>query len=1229
MKRVGLVLGVFLLWGHLTPLWGQTLIHAEKVEIKPPVADRGASSLKVWGGVQFGTSANVGTINSDGKVPEISTTYFASLSGANLTGITFAGWASNSCTTDQIPKWNGSAWACATDQTASGEGEGSVTSVDLSMPSAEFGISGTPITTSGTIAVTWDTQTANYVFAGPSSGSAAVPTFRQLVAADLTPAGAALTGGDNTWTGNNFFTGTWTRVGTTSTTAIYGNVRFDVQYSGGSTYVGAVSYGGVPAFAGFASGGTSGSPSGVTSGSTIGWYVGWGRHSTGWPSYSSGAFGVVASEDFTATARGTRLGFHVTAIGSTSREEKMRLDDQGRLGINTTSPSETLDVNGNVEITGYMANSVIPKTNDTYNLGDPSKLWSQIFASQINAIIYAESTAQLFGGYSIIGKTVGSTASRMTATDTQVDLGVAITPLPQWMLIRAHDESGTVKAEYMQITSLASGTTYNVTRDLAGWHGTDPVWPSGTAWLLLGVQGDGRIEMYSYTGVPRIGVFTQGATYAASTEVMRVGGLDGMPGMSGLPGKYGIYVGDNTGSQYLVYYDGNLSIGGTITAAAGAIGGWVIGATTLSASSGTVGMSSAVTGGDDIRFWAGNATMASAPFRVTEAGVLTATSGTVGGWTLGATALTAGSGSTTVGLDAGGSNPALYAGSATPGSAPFRVSTAGALTATSGSVGGWTLAAETLTASSATVGLSSTVTGGDDIRFWAGHATPASAPFRVTEAGVVTATSGTVGGWTLGATALTAGSGSTTVGLDAGGSNPAIYAGSATPGSAPFRVTSAGAVTATSGTVGGWTLSATALTAGSGSTTVGVDAGGSNPAFYAGSATPGSAPFRVTAAGALTATSGSVGGWTLGATALTAGSGSTTVGLDAGGSNPAFYAGSATPGSAPFRVTASGALTATNATITGAITATSGSFTGTVTATSGSFTGTINATAGWFGSDVNDVAIDSSGLSVGNAGSLRGGATAYDSGDGFFLGYSSGYKFRIGEADGCPGVRWTGSDLEVCGDGYTLTDANGLYFSNASDESDTPRLIRWAQGTVIGASSTNSRSWWRSASDGTYSQINLYPDYLLMWGNTSGGGNNVFLDQNEFSPDVGDTLDLGSDTYPWTEVWVATAVVPDTSAATLGTASKRWGAIFVDPPSTTSEDYPIVYSSGNNQLYYKTDGVDNSAPCSGGGVADISVERGIVTGVSCSPPGQQGLLARVVALEAELARLYALLGERR
>lgn len=69
-------------------------------------------------------------------------------------------------------------------------GSGSVTSVALTMPSI-FSVSGSPVTSSGTFGVTLQTQNANLVFAGPTSGGAATPTFRALVAADI-PSGIAI-----------------------------------------------------------------------------------------------------------------------------------------------------------------------------------------------------------------------------------------------------------------------------------------------------------------------------------------------------------------------------------------------------------------------------------------------------------------------------------------------------------------------------------------------------------------------------------------------------------------------------------------------------------------------------------------------------------------------------------------------------------------------------------------------------------------------------------------------------------------------------------------------------------------------------------------------------------------------------------------------------------------------------------------------------------------------------
>lgn len=61
---------------------------------------------------------------------------------------------------------------------------GTVTSVALNLPSF-ITVSGSPVTTTGTLTGTLATQTANTIFAGPTTGAAAQPTFRSLVAADI------------------------------------------------------------------------------------------------------------------------------------------------------------------------------------------------------------------------------------------------------------------------------------------------------------------------------------------------------------------------------------------------------------------------------------------------------------------------------------------------------------------------------------------------------------------------------------------------------------------------------------------------------------------------------------------------------------------------------------------------------------------------------------------------------------------------------------------------------------------------------------------------------------------------------------------------------------------------------------------------------------------------------------------------------------------------------------
>lgn len=71
-------------------------------------------------------------------------------------------------------------------KSSGGGGGGTVTSVGISLPSI-FTVTGSPVTTAGTITAVFTSQTQNLVFASPN-GSSGLPSFRNLVTNDL-PAG--------------------------------------------------------------------------------------------------------------------------------------------------------------------------------------------------------------------------------------------------------------------------------------------------------------------------------------------------------------------------------------------------------------------------------------------------------------------------------------------------------------------------------------------------------------------------------------------------------------------------------------------------------------------------------------------------------------------------------------------------------------------------------------------------------------------------------------------------------------------------------------------------------------------------------------------------------------------------------------------------------------------------------------------------------------------------------
>ena len=79
----------------------------------------------------------------------------------------------------QLSIWSGTSW-----DAASGSGTGTVTSITIVAP-ADFTVTNPTITSAGTVTVAWATENANLFHAGPTSGGAAAPSWRLMVASDV------------------------------------------------------------------------------------------------------------------------------------------------------------------------------------------------------------------------------------------------------------------------------------------------------------------------------------------------------------------------------------------------------------------------------------------------------------------------------------------------------------------------------------------------------------------------------------------------------------------------------------------------------------------------------------------------------------------------------------------------------------------------------------------------------------------------------------------------------------------------------------------------------------------------------------------------------------------------------------------------------------------------------------------------------------------------------------
>jgi hypothetical protein len=196
-----------------------------------------------------GSATSVIAIGGDGAYLGLSSGLTQTVAGTYTFsgGVTFSGTTELGAATATSPSASDDSTRVATTAWVQDEiaalGAGSVTSVGLSLPNI-FTVTGSPVTSTGTLTASLATQTANQILAGPTTGSAAAPAFRALVAGDLPDlsgaylpiAGGSLTGnltvgGDLTVSGTCTINGETVTVNATTLTVDDKAVELGSVYS--------------------------------------------------------------------------------------------------------------------------------------------------------------------------------------------------------------------------------------------------------------------------------------------------------------------------------------------------------------------------------------------------------------------------------------------------------------------------------------------------------------------------------------------------------------------------------------------------------------------------------------------------------------------------------------------------------------------------------------------------------------------------------------------------------------------------------------------------------------------------------------------------------------------------------------------------------------------------------------------------------------------------------------
>lgn len=463
---------------------------------------------------------------------------------------------------------------------------------------------------------------------------------------------------------------------------------------------------------------------------------------------------------------GTIKDFHIGMGGSdtVATSAKLTILSSGNVGIGTTTPAYKLTVNGifstlnttNTAITNYggLTKDTYASQTTGYRISAAGEAdFRYIYADELHVKSFIADLEQALAGGQIVSKSVAKIAADFTVPAAGATSSLVVEEFAGFtgavfvdgdmirirQFVRANNTTltvsdiwGTVVYVSRDGSSDPSTQTFTFTRSANPNAGTGSgTVKTGTLALDYGTTGNGYYEVTAVDGLNGANSpYAQFVTWATHphgglTVKARIGNLAGITDalMGALTG-YGLYS-ENT------YLTGRLVLP-------------------------NAGMTNEGATSSDIRIYAGAvyASRSSAPFRVTQGGAMTATSGVIGGWSINSTSIYTGtedhSGYTANAGDitfySNGSDASIHANN-------FYIDTSGNIYAQGGTIGGWTLSSTTFSATNITLSSAGSITAGtsNDVavmssadatyRFWCGNASASSAPFRITKEGVLTAES--------------------------------------------------------------------------------------------------------------------------------------------------------------------------------------------------------------------------------------------------------------------------------------------------------------------------------------------------------------------------------------------------------------------------------------------------------------------------------------------------------